>query len=244
MTGVTAGQADVMPDSAVLRAAILATEPASGAAPEWTDRSRLDGIVASWIGRALPPGTPSSVAADAAQRVTGGLAPFVEAEALQLAQAAIAAQQPQPAPGRAELETAMAAALQDLIDEDEAQPAPEADEAIADRDKLRAGYAALCGEFNGSPEVGRYALISLTELNRHRKAVGLDPFRAASWDGPHQPAAGLGTAWRLLDQERERLATMRALADVLFDLADGDRSTVGQTRLGIGRDIRAALDAR
>jgi hypothetical protein len=88
-----------MPDSAVLRAAILATEGSGAdAALEWTDRGRLDGIIASWIGRELPPGTPSSVAADAAQCVTGELAPFVEAEALRIALAAIAAREPQPAP--------------------------------------------------------------------------------------------------------------------------------------------------
>jgi hypothetical protein len=53
-------------------------------------------------------------------------------------------------------------------------PAPELAAAMAETRQVRDGYASLCKEFAPSPQAGWSARISLTVLNRHRTAAGLD----------------------------------------------------------------------
>lgn len=60
-----------------------------------------------------------------------------------------------------------------------ADAAPELAAAMAETRQVRDGYASLCREFADSPQSGQSARISLTVLNRHRKAAGLASLRPA-----------------------------------------------------------------
>jgi alkanesulfonate monooxygenase SsuD/methylene tetrahydromethanopterin reductase-like flavin-dependent oxidoreductase (luciferase family) len=97
------------------------------------------------------------------------------------------------------------------------QPAPELAAAMAETHAVRDGYARLCEEFSDSPQSGQSARISLTVLNRHRKAAGLKPRRPA-------PAGEHRDPFMQATEERDRL---RELLDEIGVMAanapeDGD----------------------
>jgi hypothetical protein len=83
---------------------------------------------------------------------------------------------PQPAPSRAELETAMALALQDLIDEDatqQPQPAPELAAAMGEARQLRELVVDMLTAFTVTGS-GHSARVGQVQIAKWRKRAGLE----------------------------------------------------------------------
>jgi hypothetical protein len=170
-------------------------------------------------------------------------------------QAAIAAQEPQPAPGvamtpavvRPSLASTIVLAVADDSSDDsvrelqdtlaalnqgvavvavrgvealrtwEPQPAPELAAAMGETREVRDGYASLCEEFGDHSQSGQSARISLTVLNRHRKAAGLPGRRPA-------PAGERRDPYMQLLEERDEL---RVMLSTLTDRAEASKVITG-----------------
>jgi hypothetical protein len=175
-----------------------------------------------------------------------GLGEHDQAHEEAAARAAIAAQEPQPAPELAQVREALAVAfgmlqmvtlgtddlmaaqarkavalVKEILSGDvtvpEAKPAPELAAAMRETREVRDGYARLCGEFGDHSQSGQSARISLTVLNRHRKAAGLNARRPA-------PAGERRDPYMQLREERDEL---RVMLSTLTDRAEASKAITG-----------------
>ena len=105
--------------------------------------------------------------------------------------------------------------------------APELAAAMAETRQVRDGYAALCGEFGPSAQSGWSARISLTVLNRHRAAAGLEAFSRTESNQREDIT---------MRYRRERDEARVQLADVQHAAGEWVRETVARETAGLAAE--------